>query len=567
MIVLRGVEQTKRGLAAPLLFLTLVLTAVGSAQASPALWLAAVSSLCATLYCTPAGEQRRLSPLAASVLAFALWLVLTNRWVGPYTAAAPYQAAFLVGGFLLGGRADGALLYRTVLAFGVLIAIWAVWQQLARGEARAHGLFITPATLSSVINLILLPGLVLIAAGSRRYGLAAALFVLAFALVAAQSRGGWIAFAAGVGAAGVYMHRAGLPVRVRQIAIAAVLCLAAVLAAFALHSTPSVQGAYDVATAIEDPQTSLRARLELYELAAEAIARAPLVAGMGYQSFYYVLEAGRPQVPSFSQGMTYFVHNDYLQTLLELGVPGLAALLLMVVGALGQAWRAATKASPPEERALVVAIVAAVATIATHALGDFPFYIPLCVLIFGAVLGLLDAAVARRRGPPAEWLPQRPLPALARRIALAAIGTVMAWILVVPAAAEAASTYAQRQWRAARSESAAFWFEAARRIDPRDWRYHWYAGQFWRAQAFDRPSPAAARFADRAFAAGYAANPREVRNLYDRLVLQRGLRKLLDKPADPETMRAWANQAVLLSPADPAIHAERERVMKLFVSQ
>src|SRR6185503_19229629 len=326
----------------------------------------------------------------------------------------------------------------------------------------------------------------------------------------------------------IFMRRARLEARHARFALVAALVLAGSLAAFVLHPTSGALGASPAAaTGIEDVQT-FRSRLELYRLAVQAIAGAPWFTGIGYQSFYYVLEAGRPQVPSFSEGMTYFVHNDYLQTLLELGVPGLAGLLLLIVGALGQAWRAAPQAAQVEERACIVAIAAAVATIATHALGDFPFYIPLCMLISGAALGLLD--VAASRSGPAAALPsaQRSFAAPARRIALITIATLTAWILVVPAAAEAAATYAQRQWRAARSESAAFWFEAARRIDSRDWRYHWYAGQFWRAQAFDRSDPAAARLADRAFAAGCAVNPREVRNLYDRVVLQRRLRKLLD---------------------------------------
>ena len=258
----------------------------------------------------------------------------------------------------------------------------------------------------------------------------------------------------------------------------------------------------------------------------------------------------------YDQAATYFVHNDYLQTLLELGVPGLLGLLLVVVLPLGQAWRALPGLG--ERRVALIAVIAATSTMAVHGLVDFPFFIPLCVLMYGAALGLCDVLAP----PPPVRLSWLPAPAV--RVGLAALAALAIWILGTPVAAEAAALYAQRAWRALDQERAAYWFEAARRLDPRDWRYHWYAGQFWVNLAAARADPAAARLAEIALAASVAANTREVRSLHDRIVLHRRLRKLLAAPADPETLRAWSARAVRLSPTNPEVLAEHARVLKQF---
>src|SRR5213076_2466491 len=104
------------------------------------------------------------------------------------------------------------------------------------------------------------------------------------------------------------------------------------------------------------------------------------------------------------------------------------------------------------------------------------------------------------------------------------------WILVVPVVAEAAAEYGQREWKLGRGQNAVLWLEVARRVDPRDWRYHWYVGQFWLVQAEGHGNRLGANLADAAFAKGFQANPREVRDLYDRIYVHRRLRHMLDAP-------------------------------------
>jgi hypothetical protein len=145
----------------------------------------------------------------------------------------------------------------------------------------------------------------------------------------------------------------------------------------------------------------------------------------------------------------------------------------------------------------VVGVSAAIAATATHALVDYPFYVPACLLLFGAAVGVLDSQLPGFK----EEI---------HKVPKAIVTALCLWVLVTPVVAEAASAYAQRQWRRSDSESAAYWFEFARRVTPRDWRYHWYAGQFWQAVSLGG-NPRAAELAEAAFAAGRAANSRESR--------------------------------------------------------
>lgn len=562
----------KRGLSAPLLFLALGLSAQGSVEASPTLWTTALVTLAAAHFLTsPSADARSFTPLAAAVVFLAIWMGLTNKWANPsYTAAAPYHAAFLLGGFFLGRRAgpeNAQRLFGVALAFALCVAAWALLQNLG-GEVRAHAFFETPATLSGTINLILLPAWVCVLAGKRRGALIAALVLLTAATLAATSRGGWFALAIGGLAAWQLGRRAGILVRPQTLSLPiAVFALAWLVTSLGPDLVGMIRAPGGMPEQVQSysmlaSQSSV-ARLELYELAWRSIAPSSLFTGFGYLGYYYLLEAGRASVATYENSITYFAHNDYLQTLLELGVPGLAGLLAIVILPLVAAWRAAPKLQRDSvDRVILVALVAGLSSMSTHALVDFPFYIPLCLLIYGAMLGLLDSILPRAASVEPSRRPLGSVAASLQRAGGAAAATVVVWLLAMPVAAETAARYAHRQWRSAQGESAAYWFEVARRLEPQDWRYHWYAGQFWFAQAAQSRKPEAARFADRAFADGVAANPREVRNLLGRISTHRALRQLLSAPADSSTVIAWSERALALAPHSSLARMERAQVLK-----
>jgi len=277
--------------------------------------------------------------------------------------------------------------------------------------------------------------------------------------------------------------------------------------------------------------------------------------GTGYLTYRYTLEKEREQVPSYgASGETWFVHNDYLQILQELGPIGLLAFLGITLYPLLLAYRRIPELAP-EARPAAVAIAGAMAAMSVHALVDFPFYVPVCLLLYGALLGALDRRLSA--GVQSSTLARRSSPLF--RIARTGILTLAAIVLLRPVAAEAAAEWGLRKAATGEGQIAAFWLGAARRLESRDWRYHWYAGQFWDAQAAESGKPEAAQLAADAYAAGFAANPLEVKSLLGRISVHRRHRQLLREAADPSTLQQWLAQAKALAPLNPAVQRELAR--------
>ena len=563
----------KRGLWAPLFFLGLALTAAGSVHASPGLWLASLALVGSAGLLLPSVIRQASSFAGLAPFAFALWIIATTfAGPGPYSAAGPYHASLLVAGCWLGERIETRGLPAAALALGLFatcLAAWALWQTSALGWSRAQAGFETPATLAATLNFVLLPALVWLAWGPVPRPLPTLLGVLlAAGVLATVSRGGWVALAVGGYCAVALARRAGFAIEPRRaIFIAAVLGLGwaitvllpyllGALADFARvpvrPDAPTFQTVISIASSMS--------RLELYELALRSVPAHPWF-GAGYLSYTYFLEAGRSVVPSYGVSeITFFAHNDYLQTLLELGVAGLFLLLAIILMPLHAAWRVTRRRSvEPENRLVAIAAAGVIAATATHALVDFPFYIPICLVLFGTAYGVLNRATA---GPMRAAAAQTTRAPRWRRLAALGIGGLLAWVLVTPVVAEASAAFAQRLWQNAEAERAAYWFEVARRFAPRDWRYHWYAGQFWSAQAAVNRKPVAARLADDAFAAGVAANPREVHNGIARLQTQRAFASILPSPAKASDLRAWAEQTMRLAPLNRDVRTEYVLVLE-----
>lgn len=537
-----------------LLLFGLALAAKGSVAASPALWGAAVLVLVivAWLFDRP-DAPLKLTPLAAAVFGYAAWLLILNQWVNPYNAAASYDAAFLVAGFVIGWRAGRerlGLLFALALAFTAALAVWSIWQRISAAAPRGHAVFETPATFASTINLLLVPGLVVVAAGKRNPWLLGSLVVLAAALVGTASRGAWLALGMSALAALVLWRRAAMSSDRRLAMLAAVVGAGIVLS---LLTPLTKQLAFG--TVVESGGN----RLDLYKAAIAALDESSLIFGSGYLNYRYVLEAARPTIPGYVQGITFFVHNDYLQALLESGLPGLAFLALMATLPAVYAWRQLPQA-PPDDRPMIIALGAGMSSMAVHALMDFPFYIAMCLVIYGACAGLLCAFEPRR-----EPRIRTERPTAARQLAQVVRALVVAglfWVLARPVAAETAAYYASREWSEGRVNAAAYWFEAARRIESKDWRFHGLVGEFWFVQAQAGTNVAAARLAERAFEDGIAANPREVSNLLWLIGTHIHLRKLLPEPADAAKLRRWADQALALAPLDPRVRLQRDLVAR-----
>lgn len=542
--------KQKGSWVAPFFFLSLVFAAVGSMLGAVAPWAMSVAAL-SFLALRRESAASPLPWIGTALLAYGLLVALNTLFISPaYTPAGLYHPLLLVLAYfgvlrLAGPPARQAAI--ATLLFGAVLAVWGLAQVGVAGVARAHAIFETPATFASVLNLVLLPLLASHLVSRQVWWVSAAAILLAAGLMAADSRGGYLAMLAGLGAAlilgvrGKILQRRGLLIVPIVLAGAWVL----VLALRGLYATESV------GPTPEARAESAISRLELYSLSLNAWREQPFV-GTGYLTFRYALEKGRAHVPSYGiADETSFVHNDYLQTLQELGPLGLLALIGLATLPPLLAYRKLPHL-PAERRAIVVAAIAGVVSMSVHALADFPFYVPLCLLVYAALLGVADAQL---RDAPATFREDQRVGRWTR-VARTAVLTVAIIVLLRPIAAETASKWGLHKLAAGEGQQAAFWLGAAQRLDPGDWRYHWYAGQFWDAQAAESGKPEAAQLAADAYASGFAANPLEVKNLLGKISVHRRLRYLLRDPADPTTLQRWVAQARALAPLNPEVRRE-----------
>jgi hypothetical protein len=544
----------KGGLAASLFFVSLAAACAGSLIGYVWPWALSALALVAVLWAS-AASRARFTPLAFAVIGFAVWLALHTLLVSPaYTPAGLFHPLLLALGFAVFRRMDDSAEQRAAiaaLAGGAILALWGLAQAGPMGIGRARAFFETPATYAAALNLLLAPLLVLALAGRTRLPLLAIGALLAAAVFASTSRGGIVALAAGSGVAIVLALR-GSTLSRQGIYMALGVIAAGWILAAGVRWLPVAEGEREAPPVAESRAGSSLMRLELYELSWQAWREHP-VSGTGYLTFRHVFERGRDRAPSFDvSSETWFAHNDFLQTLQELGPFGLATLLALTGLPLLLAYRR-IPALPEGRRVGTAAAAAGVATMVCHALVDFPYYIPVCLLLYGALLGALDRRIEGETSPRGVPAP-RAAWVRAMRAGAATVGIVL---LLRPVVAEAAAEWGLRRYAEQHAPSAAFWLEVARRLEPADWRYHMYAGLFWDGVAAASSSADAAAHASAAFEAGVKANSLEVRNLLGLIAVHRAHARLLASPADRATREAWVVRAEALDPYNPAVRRER----------
>jgi len=551
-------QVQKGALAAPFVLLAAIAAGWGSLQGSPALWAACLAFAACAWFATGRSTPG-VTLLTLVVWAFVCWsLAHTSFLTLAYNSAGILDPLIVLAGFSVGRALEPRArcrVYATLAVGATGLALWSL-AQVALGADRGHAHFATPNTLATVLNLVLAPALVYVASGARGRALMLVAILLVAGVCATLSRGGAIALLSGLTVA-AFLWRERLN-RADLVRCAAVVLVGIVLAAAVITAgTLSRSGQADhVASAY----LSLSARLELYNLAWTALQDRWFL-GIGYLGFRHVLEAGRAQVPSYGlEVITDFVHNDYLQAWLETGIPGLA-LFCLVAAAPFLLW--ATRKPPPDgvARRGQIAILAAIATMLIHAAGDFPFYMTICLLLFGLLLGAYDRSLAAPAQIALRWRGQ------AGRLMLMVVGAGLITLAGRPALSDVAVHYGAWRLSHGDGQSAAFGFELARRLQWRDWRYHRIVGEFWLDQAVQTRNLSHVRLADEAFAAGIAASPFEPGNYVGRALTHIRFAPLLAAPAAPDTIRAWADRALAAAPLSPSVRQKHAEIMRALESK
>jgi len=130
-------------------------------------------------------------------------------------------------------------------------------------------------------------------------------------------------------------------------------------------------------------------RFENWPVVAEA-ANTYLPVGSGIGSFDAVY---RSVEPLERLDATYFnqAHNEYLETWLEAGWPGIAVLIAFLVWYGRRSWTA-WRARPSTPRDLQRAASIAIGTVLLHSIGDYPLRTETIAVIFALCCGLLELA-------------------------------------------------------------------------------------------------------------------------------------------------------------------------------
>jgi O-antigen ligase len=521
--------------------------------------------------CAPR-QRYPVNALSACVAMFCAWLLFDALFLTPrYTADSLYRPLALWGGFTAAAvverdaqdrmlRAAAALVAVLVL-IGLLQAWFGIWSE-DPGSKRAAATFATANTFATVINLLLLPCVALALDGRGGRFVYVAAFWFFAGLLATESRGGWLAFLTGLLFISLYRGLSPTPeVRARWLRMVAGLLwtfiafhgMRALIAALPTGGAGAPSIGRMLAEDIAARGTSYR--IDLAAVALSQIAERPF-AGAGANTFWPLYEMAKP--PALDMGVTFpFVHNDYLQTWLEFGLPGIVLLCAVIAAGLAIVLEGRRAQSG---NGVLCACGAASAGFFAHAAVDFPLYVPFPLLVIGAWLGALAASrgdAAWAAGAPAR-LADRLQPRRALLLSAVVAFAALVW-LAQPVIAEFAARHALSELFAGRALQGVYWQTVARRLEPRSGRRCWEEGVIWRDQALETGDKEFAANADAAFSQGMLVDPYDVNNFVERARFHREHRQLLAQPASPEEILAWSAHVLGVRPYVLASQAEYAR--------
>lgn len=312
-----------------------------------------------------------LAALALSGLANAArWpTILTGTWFAAVYIVVWYALQDLLGGGLITRQRLSAVL----LTAGIPVLISALWDAIQPPPGRISGALENANTLGGFLALILplILAHLIASRGWRRGLLAVYLLIAALALLLTESRGAMLAVATALLVVGL--------TRARRPAARAALMVVYGATAIALISARGDSG-----------------RLPIYTDVAATFLEHPLT---GTGLFTYRLNPDEILPPSgvLPGGTNLYAHNLILHVAVELGLPGLVALVLSVY----TPFRHQPDGSDPLRLWAYASLIGAGA----HQMVDFPLMMPGLALTGIAVLSLaLLPGAAARSDRPARWV-------------------------------------------------------------------------------------------------------------------------------------------------------------------
>jgi O-antigen ligase len=509
-----------------------------------------------------------LSWISALLAGFCGLLFINALYINPaYHAEGIYFPATLLIAFVVASCCPAWLAqsgFKIFCVFIALIAVWALlqwltgWGFLDEKSPRSEGLFATPNTLATALNLGLTPVLAYYLLGYGGRGVYGFTLLLFAALLAAQSRGGYIGLLTGLLCLWALVGKESVVIQrwcYREVAVGflAVLGFFKLYAGLGLASWSTDR----VVATLTHGDSSYR--WEIYQIAWQGLAE-HLWLGIGYFNFGYYFQAHK--VPPFLDGSTLFVHNDYLQFALETGLVGLALFLSLIGAIYGQLFQFRRQAMA-EQRLPLILSATAITSMLAHALVDYPFYIPVVVAVFGAYLGIINRCIIDMGG--AHWQ----LPVMSKQLILglrpgfignALVIGLMAW-LGLPAFAAVSADYGLEQLQQGDAQGGLYWHSVARVLQPREANYYWREGVIWRDQGITRQKPDLLEKSIAVFNKGIEVNAFEVNNLLEKIALHRQYGTMLKQPASHQEIMIWIKRAISLQPHSDGVQMEYVRCL------
>ncbi len=235
-----------------------------------------------------------------------------------------------------------------------------------------------------------------------RLGLSLLLGLIGIALLLTFIRGAWIALVVSLLVLG--FMRGSL--RFRQLVFTIPVAAGAVLLTF----TPAMERLQQAA----DPTSTLFGRVEVWRLALDWLLTSPLnlLAGVGMKAFeyYYILMAGPTTAGLYWRRESFLIgnrpHNELLGFLLDVGIIGTIALLVVLFILARLAVRIYRRSQDHELRLVALAFVIGFVGLVVGAMGDNVFSQPSVTVYFWIMAGLIMAIDRHLMRVPPGWFPK-----------------------------------------------------------------------------------------------------------------------------------------------------------------
>jgi O-antigen ligase len=289
-------------------------------------------------------------------------------------------------------RVPEALLRGMTLGI-VYAAAVAVWQHYALGRVQATGSFAHQNTLGVLTNLIVMVSIARVLAGATPLLTRVAPLLAAVACLFTVSRGALLFLALGTALVFIGSAWRGLTPRKTRLALAG-LALAAVIVPVGLGTIESSRSAGERAE-------SMHAREDFEKAASTMLEEHPLGIGAGQYAIELLL-GGYGERTGIWWGMrTGIVHNVYWLTAAEMGVMGVAALVLLFLCPLGTAWLHGLRRGRGAQGDVLLGLAAGLTTLYVHSFFEWIWRLTEVSYVFFMVAAVIPVLARQVRGEAA----------------------------------------------------------------------------------------------------------------------------------------------------------------------